>query len=385
MADTDYTKKVIQTTLENVQPPAVAKTAYYDPNSTSGTGLVGDVFNTQSALYGGSAAAAEAARNATFDTAKAQSNAQTVGRQNVRQTLQANQRASQQLADQSGMTLQQAYRTLSGQQGGARDLAASEAAAIRGSGQVDTTGLNQQRSAIAGLDRMAANGPGPSGVNAAATQARQQTLSQALASLNAGRGAAASGANLSGAMGQAAAVGAQTAATAGATAAAENQAYQARRLQAMQAAGVGGASMQQAQQQITQQALAREQAAAGVMNAGDTLGLAYQQQMAAALAAQAGSQQQLGQLEALNAARDINSSTTYGQQQGADFLQALGYRQQQLGNEAQLRVQGIGGANSAIAGMKAVNDRAAMEKDQANRASRDAMIGTGMALGAALL
>jgi hypothetical protein len=186
-------------------------------------------------------------------------------------------------------------------------------------------------------------------------------------------------------MGQAAAAGAANAATAGNAAAAENQAYQARRLQALQAAGAAGSNLQQGAQGVTQQALAREQAAAGVLGASDSLAAQYQQLVSNAQAAQVGNQMTLAQLEASNAGRDINSITTYGQQQGADMLAALGYRQQQLSLEDQLRVQGISSANAIIAGTEAARAASAAKKHQANQASTDAMIGTGLMIGASLL
>jgi len=379
MADDDN-DKAMSRALTQPQAEAVG----YDTSKPGGTGNVAGIFDTQSALLGGSAANAEAARNATYTTAQQQIAQQTKGQQQANSTLAASQQQAEQLASQSGVSLKEAYNQLGAQQQSARNAANNEASAIRNSGQVDTSGLAQQRQSAAGLDSMASAGQGPSGVSAAATQTRQQTLAQALASMGAGRGAAQAGAQQGSAMGQAAATGAQTAATAGSASAAENQAYQARRLQALQAAGQTGGAMQTQQQQIAQQALAREQSATGVLGQGDTLATQYQQQMAGTQSATATSQAQLAQLEQQNAAQSIGINTNYAQGEGSDLMAALGYRQQQLSVEDQLRNQGISAANTTAANLKTTGAAADQATQQAKKANEDAVMGAMMTVGAGL-
>jgi hypothetical protein len=309
----------------------------YDTTGGSGLGSVKGLFNTKSALFGGTAEAATAAAQSNWDTANLQQGVQRDALVNAGKTLAANSSSTANTVNQANANLLGLSNTLGGQgQSALTDGSwqTDQLSGVRGPSQSGAAALGQS---ISGLQNYAQQGPGPSVAQAQLAQSTDATMRQAIALGASGRGAGASGAAQANAGAQATSALAQGSQQAALLRAQESAQWRQQQMQALEGAGQLGSALQGQNLATSQFALGQQQAAA--QNA-----LSYQQLNQGYQNAAAQQQAQASQNLMQRAALEQNSATslagynmTYGQEQAAAMAAAQAQQNAQLSTEASRR------------------------------------------------
>jgi hypothetical protein len=357
----------------------------YGSDSSGGAGNVKGLFNTQSALFGGSTEGSAANMSQNWDNAKNITAGEAQSMRQSQDQLAQNTASTANLTGQANAGLYGTANQLGGQGQQALSVGANQTdllGRIQGPQQSGSADLGQS---IAGLQNYAQQGPGPSVAQAQLAQSTDATMRQAIAMGASGRGAGASGAAQSAAGAQATSVLAQGSQQAALLRAQESANYRTQQMQALEGAGQLGNSLQNQNVATSQFALGQQQAAAQNALSYQQLNQGYQTSAAQQQAQAAQNTMQQAALGQNSSALGAGYNMTFSQEQAAAMQAAQAQQQAQLSTEAQLRVGGISNANSTAAGMQNTAMQIDAQRDAASKAANAAMIGAGLSVGGAVV
>jgi hypothetical protein len=354
-------------------------------SGSTGAGNVKGLFNTQSALFGGSTEGSQANMDLTWRTAGQNIMSQQQALNQASGVVGANNAATGDLTNQANAGLLGASNMLNGQGAQALTVGGNQTGLLGGVQGPAQSGSAAMGQSVAGLQNYAQQGPGPSVAQSQLAQSTDATMKQAIALGSSGRGAGVSGAAQAAAGSQAASALSQGSQQMALLRAQEQAQWRQQQLQAYEAAGQVGNALQGQNVATSQFALGQQQAAAQNELSYQQLNQGYANAAAQQQAAMSQNTMQRAALGQNNAATLAGYNMTYGQEQAAALSAAQAQQQAQLSTEAQLRVGGIGNANSTAAGLQATAMNIDAQRDAAQKAADAAMIGAGLQVGGAVV
>jgi hypothetical protein len=362
-----------------------AELGTYGTADGSGAGNVKGLFNTQSALFGGSTEGSQANMDLNWDIASRNIHAQQQSLDQATGVIGANGQQTASLTGQANAGLLGTANTLAGQGQSALTSGSWQTDQLSGVQGPSQSGSDAIGRSISGLQSYAQQGPGPSVAQAQLAQSTDATMRQAIALGASGRGAGASGAAQANAGAQATSALAQGSQQAATLRAQEAATYRTQQMQALEGAGQLGNSLQSQNVATSQFALGQQQAAAQNELSYQQLNQGYQTAAAQQQAQASQNYMQQAALGQSNAATLAGYNMTYGQEQAAALSAAQAQQQAQLSTEAQLRVGGIGNANSTAAGLQTTAMNIDAQSEASKKAAEAAMIGAGLSVGGAVV